>query len=468
MSIQQQLTYELRGRVEMIPEVVEELKGQAAADDNGMGIHQSQINMVKSVLDKMKEEQGSLIQDFVPTLPFDDFTEKRSEIEQFLTVTNSIMATFRYIFTQRNESKFYKTMLDIADLVAAYCYRPFMQIANSWRGLPRDYFREPPLIYLNAMLSPAAISRRHNLNQVGLKLYTDTENRLPISVISLPFHDMVAIWTFCSLYHEVGHLLDNDLGLRDELKTALTKALTKGGQDDPVSEQRQAVWESWLGEMIADTFGVLIGGVGFAYALLNMMFRPKEEISTVGEDKHPNEYLRVYLLCALLRETGVEPLKKTADEIEQTWHEAYGDSAPLASYLPECKTVANVLMTTKLDALKNSDTADSEPHALKEFGYKLEANHQKVVSLSRWLREEVDRPEPAAYPYQLVPAAAQMAVRDVTENFEEKYKAIQQRTLDFIGNIEHDKFLAPDANTADRRAYLKKMVADLKFAAIKI
>ena len=71
---------------------------------------------------------------------------------------------------------------------------------------------------------------RHEFRQVGLKLYTDTENNLPISMILIPFHDTIAVWTLCSLYHEVGHLFDNDLNLRDELTTAMTAALKKVGR----------------------------------------------------------------------------------------------------------------------------------------------------------------------------------------------------------------------------------------------
>jgi hypothetical protein len=463
MDIRQQLTYELRCRVQLLPQIIKELKELTDKNIGGMGIHQSQINTVKSVLDKMAEEQAPLINDFKATIPLADFTDKRSEIEQFLTTTNSIMATFRYIFAQRKESPLNDKMLGIADLVAAYCYKPCMQLANHWRDLSADHYREPPLTYLNAMLSPAAIARRHNLNQIGLKLYTDTENLLPISVISLPFHDTIAVWTFCSLYHEVGHLLDNDLSLRDELGPALTAALNEAGKNDPSSKQRLTSWEFWLGEMIADAFGVLLGGAAYGYALLGMLFRPRDEIETVGEDKHPNEYVRVYLLCELLRGTGVAPLVDAAQKIETTWHDTFGDIAELSPYLPEAKIVAGVLLNTKLNVLKNERQEGSASHALIEFGYQLAANHKNIDRLSTWLATEVDRPDPEEFPYQLVPAAAQLALVGVTEKFEETYQGIQQRTLDFIAEIKHDEFLAADINRPARQAYLNNMIKNLNF-----
>jgi len=463
VDIRQQLTYELHRRVQLLPQTIDELKELADKGVGGMGIHQSQIATVKSVLDKMAEDHVLLVKELKPTLSVNDFTDKRSEIEQFLTATNSIMATFRYIFAQRGESLFNKKMLDIADLVSAYCYKPCMKLANKWRGLSPDHYREPPLTYLNAMLSPAAIARRHNLNQIGLKLYTDTENLLPISVISFPFHDTIAVWTFCSLYHEVGHLLDNDLGLRDELEPALTEALKQAGKNEPGFQQRLTMWQFWLGEMIADTFGVLLGGVAYGYALLGMLFRTKEEIETLGGDKHPNEYVRVYLLCELMRTTRVAPLADAAQKIEKVWHEAYGDIAQLTPFLSESKIVADVLLNTKLNVLKNKEEEDSPPHPLVEFGYKLDANHKDIEALALWLGEEIVRPRPENYPYQLVPAAAQMAVEAVTTEFDQTYRAIQQRTLDFIAEIKHDEFLAADANPPARQAYLNDLIKNLTF-----
>jgi len=451
--------------VQLLPQTLDELKQLADKGTDGMGIHQSQIRTLKSMLDKMSEDHAVLVKDLQATLPLDDFTDKRSEIEQFLTATNSIAATFRYIFAQRKDSLFNKKMLDIADLVAAYSYKPCMQIANRWRGLPLDYYREPPLTYLNAMLSPAAIARRHNLNQVGLKLYTDTENLLPISVISLPFHDTIAVWTFCSIYHEVGHLLDNDLSLRDELNLALGKALKDAGK--PGTLQRLTLWEYWLGEMIADSFGVLLGGAAYGYALLGMLLRTKEEVETIESDQHPNEHVRVYLLCELMRGTRIAPLADAAQTIEKMWRDTYGDVAALALYLEESKIVADVLLNTKLDVLKDKQKADSPPHALSEFGYRLEREHKKIEALASWLATETNKPEPEDYPFQLVPAAAQMAAQAVATDFEETYKGIQQRTLDFIAGIKHDEFLATDVNPASRKAYLDDLIQNLTFGKSK-
>jgi hypothetical protein len=463
MEIQQQLAFELRERIALLPNVITELKTLADKDVNGMGIHQSQIDTVKAVLDKIHKDRSPLLEKLNPELPHEVFMQTRTNIETFLTSSNSIMATFRYIFAQRDDSPDDKKMLDIADLVAAYCYKACMEMANNWRGLPLEYYREPPLTYLNAMLSPAAISRRHDLKQIGLKLYTDTENRLPISVISLPFHDTVAIWTFCSLYHEVGHLLDNDLGLRDELTKAVLNALKENNDSDAEAVTRQTLWEFWMGEMLADAFGVLIGGAAYGYSLLGMLFRSNKEVGELSGDKHPNEHVRAHLLASLLKQTGVEPLAGAAAQITDLWSEAYGEIPSLEPHVNECDVVAHALLTTKLDALKNKE-ADSQTFALIDFGYNLAVEHKKIEALAGWLLDQGARPEPKNYSFRLIPAAAQLAVTGVTSDFVNRYQSIQQKTLAYLQEVPHDRFLA-GPNTPARQQYLDRLIGDVSFTA---
>ncbi|HVG34692.1 MAG TPA: hypothetical protein VM911_16605 [Pyrinomonadaceae bacterium] len=454
MSLQQQLDFELRQRAALLPQEIVELKALTDKNLQGMGIHQSQITTVKLLLDSLKEQQDEVIESLAPTLPAKEFTEKRGEIEDFLTSTHSIMSVFRYIFSQRNESPHYNLLLDIADLVAAECYIPCIKLSNKWKNLPQDHYREPPLTYLNAMLSPAAITRRHTLSKVGLQLHAELEEQLPISVISLPFHDTVAVWTFCSIYHEVGHLLDNDIGLRKELSAAITAELEKAAPGNQEAAERRVFWEYWVGEMIADAFGVALGGAAFGYAMMNMLFRAPEEIKLLSADKHPNEYVRIFLVIELLRGTKVKALTDAAKEIEDTWRGIYPDIAELAPYVTECKTVAGILLNRKLAALND--------HSLIELSPKIEADYKRVDALATWLQFEVDRPEPENYPFRLVPAAAQLAVQRVEEDFAKQYEGIEKRSLAFLSLIKRPKFLDPTGISATRRAYLQDRVKNMK------
>jgi hypothetical protein len=204
----------------------------------------------------------------------------------------------------------------------------------------------------------------------------------------------------------------------------------------------------------------------YGYALLAMIFRSAADVGTVRTGKHPNEHVRAHLIAELLCASGVPSLADAAQTITETWQKAYGEIESLQSYVKECHVVADVLLNTKLDVLKDQTKADSLPHALIEFGYKLAADHRKIEKLATWLRENIDRPNPDNYSYQLIPAAAQMSIKGVTKDFENKYKAIHEGTLAFIKEIYRAKFLNPNPTTPARQAYLNRLVADFKFKAV--
>jgi hypothetical protein len=456
MDIQQQLTFELQRRVNLLPQEVNELKLMTDKNIEGMGIHQSQISTIKMTLDELLGQQAEAITGLSPKMPVADFADKRGEIEDILTATHSIMATFRYIFDQRNESTHYKSILDMADLVAANCYLPPIKLSNRWREKPADHFREPPLTYLNAMLSPAALTRRHTIKKVGLQPAAGLQKQLPISIISLPFHDTVAVWTLCSLYHEVGHLLDNDIGLQAELSEKITGELQKKS----ATAERIANWQFWVEEMIADTFGVLLGGAAFAYAIANLLFRPSNDIKVVSDDHHPNEYVRIYIVGALLKHTGIKAFAEAATQIEDMWHKIYGDIAELSGYLPECEVVAKCLLNAKMKALND--------HALIELSPGLKGDHEKIDELATWLRDDFARPEPKNYTFRLVPAAAQLALTGVTDDFEHQYEAIHQRALEFASDIERPKFLDPTGISPARMDYLKGLAKKINLKALNV
>jgi hypothetical protein len=401
------------------------------------------------LLDKQREA----VEGLGAALPPEEFADRRLDIEQVLTGTHSIMATFRYVFTQRRDTK-QRAVLDAADLIAAECYRDCMQRANRWRGLSINHYREPPLTYFNAMLSPAAITRRHALNKVGLQLYSELERQLPISLISIPVHDVVGLWTFCSLYHEVGHLLDNDIGLRSELSDALQALAAEGA----IGAERVPAWRRWVPEMLADAFGVLLGGAGFGYAIANLLVKPSDDVRDDRLEAHPIDYVRLRMVGAMLRATLVDPLPSAAKEIEDAWTGRYGGPGALAGYVAECDAVARQLLATKLVALND--------HALREFAPNLDGDHRRARQLAEWLRDrQADEPAGAAqYPFRLVPGAVQLSVKDVVADHDAQYAAIQQRALEFFASIERPAFLALEL--PGRRQFLRQLTKGLTFRGL--
>ena len=473
-NFQQQLAAELNRRTELLPREIEGWNKQSADNNYGMGIHQSQVKAVTKLFDGMLSSQNSLKDALDPlkaaAMSQEDFTRKRLKLEQSLTGTHSIMATFRYIFSQRDATQPYKRILDAADLVAAQCYLPCIKLANKWRGDPDEHYREPPLIYLNAKLSPAAITRRQYFGLIGLELQGGEDINLPISIISLSFHDTAVFWALCSIYHEVGHVLDQDLGLRKDLGAALEAKLG--------DSKNKALWsKTWLGEVIADVFGMLLGGAGFAGSLIGMLFKTKEEVVGDSGGVHPNSYVRVFLLAALLRGTGVDELKTLAAALESDWKNFYGPAPQWESFVGECTTVADLLLTAPLPSLKG--------HRLLDFASNgagapppldLKNDYERAKALATYLRldtetteftEAMSKPESLI---RLVPAAAQLAVQNVKADHTQKIADLNNGALDFILELQklaHIDFLAePDSAAHD--AYVDSLIQKLDFSWLKI
>src|SRR5262249_49925961 len=105
MHIQAQLTVELQRRTALLPSQLDHPKTLADANQDGMGIHQSQILTITELLDELLDRQRTAVAGLAASLPPEDFAARRVDVEQLLTGTHSVMATFRYVFTQRRDSR---------------------------------------------------------------------------------------------------------------------------------------------------------------------------------------------------------------------------------------------------------------------------------------------------------------------------------------------------------------------------
>ena len=465
-DLQQRLSVELLRRGELLPREVADLKLQSELNGQGMGIHRSQIDAIKALLDQARGSQSKLLEKIddpakAAALSREEFTLTRERIQDTLTGAHSVMAVFRHLFAQRLDAS-YRDMLDAADLVAAYCYLPCRRLVNRWKQLPEGTFREPPLTYLNAASSPAAITRHKNLSEIGLALFAGAERQLPIPVISFTFHDTTAFWSLCSLYHEVGHLLSLDLKLSDALKPLLQARLAQ-------SPNKERWGDKWVEEMVADAFGVLLGGAGYAHSLMALLFNSEDEVVNSGLGPHPNSYVRVFLLAALLRQTGVAELGALAQEAEAAWRGFYGEPAFLKSYLDECAGVADALMNEQLeeelagrcllDFARNTQTTPDAADCARD--------HARVVSLSDFLRELEPRPANSNQSWiRLVPAAAQLAVSRTKDNVAAGLPKIHERSLAYLKSLPRPQFLS-GAGVNNHKKYMNDLVGGFDFSALK-
>ncbi|MGH2542467.1 MAG: hypothetical protein ACRDIB_06715, partial [Ardenticatenaceae bacterium] len=160
MSLQQQLQAELERRTRLLPEEVALWQTLANEDQQGLGIHRSQFRVVGLLFDELAKKQQGLLEKLDQAQNAAEFAQHRLSLEDELTAVHGIMAVFRLILAQREDQDYFRTPLDIVDLVAAYAYQFCTSQAVDWGLRTEDEVRVPPLSYLNARFSPAAFTRR--------------------------------------------------------------------------------------------------------------------------------------------------------------------------------------------------------------------------------------------------------------------------------------------------------------------
>jgi hypothetical protein len=219
-----------------------------------------------------------------------------------------------------------------ADELAYRCYRP-----AELRGAPR----EPPLVYFGDDLSPLTQLRGGG---------TDTERlleplrRLPVALIGLPWFQIEHLPDAPIIAHEVGHDVEDDLGLGAELDAAVAGALEREGAE----EDRLRAWATWRGEAFADVFGTLALGPAFTRTLIDFL---AAEPSTIlaqfqadgGWRPHPPATLRVLLSAAALERADDGAYAVEAAQLRDCWSRTYPGHS-MGRFEPDVEVVAAAII----------------------------------------------------------------------------------------------------------------------------
>ena len=282
------------------------------------------------------------------------------------------------------------------------------------------------------------------------------ELKLPISVLSLPFDHTAAFWTYCALYHEVGHPLDQDLQIAEALENHVEAA---------VAPERWARWRWWLREIIADAFGVMLGGVAYARSLARLLMRAASDMRVIDpEDRHPNSYIRLFLVTSMLRvfhgQRQGQEFAAAADELENLWRTRYAATPQLDAFEQECTAVASAVLGTQLEALRG--------HAVQEFGVNVGSDHRIMLALSQWMR--VGGPQSAVYAARHTAGAAQLAldpaIADAAAD-DTAMRAVLERihgkARELVAALPRPNWLAGPGDAAARRRYFRELSLDLSF-----
>ncbi|HLM62576.1 MAG TPA: hypothetical protein VK308_17370, partial [Pyrinomonadaceae bacterium] len=356
--------YELQRRAALLPREVGAWSDIADTNENNFGIHKSQFQALKIMMTGLLERQEVLLDGFSEDLSPKQFAEQSLEFGDEVVGTHDLWKIFRQIMAQRTDTALQRSV-DAADLVAADCYLTCMAQARDWGAIEEQKFREPPLTFFEADSSPSTASRGFGIESLGFPIRRYRNMRLPIPIVVLPFDQAASLWMFCNLHHEVGHNLDADLGLRDQFFNPLLNRMNADG----IPADRQKLWANkWSGEIVADVFGVMLGGAGFAQALGGwiLTLTPAARFQELNSaDVHPPFYIRVPLLVALLKNLEIAPLTETARFLEDEWRRLPKPDW-VDDFVSDCEIIADVFLNQKLNNLGN--------HSLREFNTELANN----------------------------------------------------------------------------------------------
>ena len=210
----------------------------------------------------------------------------------------------------------FSSFLAAADELAYRCYERAEAL-----GAPR----EPALLYFGDERSPIMRPRRSRLAAPGANGSADpvgeAVQRLPMPLIGVPWFQVAHLPDAPAVAHEVGHGVEVDLGLADNVAALIELALLAARA--PAEHARG--WREWRAEVFADVFGTLALGPAFSATLVSFLAtRPRDVAAQFQCDRmwksHPPSTLRVLLSAATLESIGL------ADEgarLRDAWSAAY-------------------------------------------------------------------------------------------------------------------------------------------------
>lgn len=202
-----------------------------------------------------------------------------------------------------------------ADRIGLDCY----QAVYTGLGAPRSIPTPPPFSYMETGFTPATFRRGVIMTRLG-------KRKNPFPIVKLPYHRLINPWSLGAIHHEVGHNLQNDLGLWHEMPHHLLLNLRRAGIPDVVAR----LWARWHKEIWADLCGLLLGGPALVTSLIGVVARsPQATLAFSAGGVHPTPYLRVLINLELLQRLG---FSDQAVSFRRLWQRLY--PAPQQGNIP--------------------------------------------------------------------------------------------------------------------------------------
>ena len=459
----QRMKIDIERRAKVLPEEVKRWNDAAAAGDTGditktvgkNGIYQSQIEALKVMMDELATRQTELLNKLDPASTSEGYASAYLSLADEIVSSHEIWRIFRYIIGLHKDA-ILGPLVDAAGLIARDCYLTCMNKARSWNLVQDDQFRAPPLVYLEAEMSPSTASRGFAAESLGFPLRRYRNMRLPIPIILLPSDNASSMWMFATLHHEVGHNLDQDLNITKSLSDSFITRLIKEGID---KDGRDKMWFLWMSEILADVFGIMLGGAGFAHALSwwLLILAPDptfKELNT--KDVHPPYYVRVYLIVLMLRFFKIPALNTAADLIQQKW-DTMQKPGWVAPYIGDCEKIVDFFFTQRVSSLGDQRT-------LRDLAPDMADDVRRVNDLENYLRTNFMSPDvklATSAKWRHVPVAAQLAFINHPNPELNALNDIQDRALNYLAGIDRPNKMSGATGT---NKFFRDLMRDLKFS----
>ncbi|MFB7615910.1 hypothetical protein [Kitasatospora sp. NPDC056181] len=203
----------------------------------------------------------------------------------------------------------YQAFLDTADELAWACYEPAWPAGGPAKPVP-------PLLFLNRAEVPFALARGSDYRALlpsGVRTHAGEEaaGRLPFPIIGVPWYQTEHLPGLLAVAHEVGHHVEDDLGLTGALRDRLRASGLDAG--------RLIIWEGWLGEVFADVCACLACGPAYTDTLADAL----TAVGTRRSAAYPLSLLRMRICRTVLGSSGPAPAGEVAAVVEALTTDGY-------------------------------------------------------------------------------------------------------------------------------------------------
>lgn len=404
--------------------------------------HQSQILRLATLFEGIHSNLNMRL----AQLKADDTGETKLELSKAILQACQFWAYFQSKFLTRFSTHSAPFLL-AADEFAWACLKPLnIERAKS----PGFNAKSPPLIYLGPSFSPFVIptdwSLKSQIEGVKDQLFDQFMRRAPFAVLGLPFYQTTHLPEIMILAHEMGHVIDFDLGLTKSLDKAVAML-----PDADVPPARKSLWAKCRIESFADVVGAAQGGPAFVESLAHFLSAtvediPGEPFRDRGIYSYPTVYLRIVLAIEALRTKGKLPVR--AEQIDKDWRTRFGPKHTLAELENDLEHIVRCYLDTTFAELNGKSIRQCMKIGIDDYN--------QAGELSKGMIKHKQRPDKANDPRVLM-AAATTAYFDNPQLYEEHHigKMVLERVARTVDNAPRSGDYIQACLAADREAGLQ-------------